>query len=162
MIRTVGQLRDAIADYPDYRPVVAETLPFTVAVADEELFVNGDLFADESVGYGVVDLADIDIEEHTFEISHVSLEGGPTVVLKAAEGEFTTILIDPEWVDRQCDEAAAWAVHEIRERLAVAPTHRPCCSSHHRDMTCAEYRRTHFVEVGPCCAIWTALNGDHR
>lgn len=30
-------------------------------------------------------------------------------------------------------------------------THAPCCSSHGVDMTCEEYRRTHFVEVRPCC-----------
>lgn len=28
--------------------------------------------------------------------------------------------------------------------------HFPCCSSHKIDMCCACYRRTHFVEVGPC------------
>lgn len=33
------------------------------------------------------------------------------------------------------------------------PTHRPCCSSHGVAMTCARYRRTHFVEVRPCCAV---------
>lgn len=30
--------------------------------------------------------------------------------------------------------------------------HSPCCSSHGVDMTCERYRRTHFVEVRPCCA----------
>lgn len=30
-------------------------------------------------------------------------------------------------------------------------THHPCCSSHGVDMTCEQYRRTHFVEVRPCC-----------
>jgi hypothetical protein len=32
-------------------------------------------------------------------------------------------------------------------------THRPCCSAHGVDMTCERYRRTHFVEVRPCCAV---------
>ncbi|QTF81606.1 hypothetical protein SEA_PULCHRA_91 [Microbacterium phage Pulchra] len=30
-------------------------------------------------------------------------------------------------------------------------THNPCCSSHGVDMTCDDYRRTHFVQVRPCC-----------
>lgn len=30
--------------------------------------------------------------------------------------------------------------------------HSPCCSSHGLPMTCERYRRTHFVEVRPCCA----------
>lgn len=154
MIRTVGQLRDALAEYPDYRPLSVETLPLTVAVADAAMFDVGD----ES-GYGTVDLAPVDIDGHTFELSHVALEDGPTVVLHADDGEFSTVLIDPAWVDRQCDEAAAHAINELRDALAAAETHRPCCSSHGRHMTCAEYRRTHFVEVGPCCSIWAALNG---
>lgn len=29
--------------------------------------------------------------------------------------------------------------------------HSPCCSSHGINMTCERYRRTHFVEVRPCC-----------
>lgn len=29
--------------------------------------------------------------------------------------------------------------------------HSPCCSSHGVPMTCERYRRTHFVEVRPCC-----------
>lgn len=33
------------------------------------------------------------------------------------------------------------------------PDHDPCCSSHGIAMSCANYRRTHFVEVRPCCAI---------
>lgn len=32
-------------------------------------------------------------------------------------------------------------------------SHKPCCSSHGVDMSCARYRRTHFVEVRPCCAF---------
>lgn len=34
----------------------------------------------------------------------------------------------------------------------VHKMHEPCCSAHGVDMTCAQYRRTHFVEVRPCCA----------
>lgn len=30
--------------------------------------------------------------------------------------------------------------------------HSPCCSSHGVPMTCERYRRTHFVEVRPCCS----------
>lgn len=30
--------------------------------------------------------------------------------------------------------------------------HDPCCSSHGVPMTCERYRRTHFVEVRPCCS----------
>lgn len=30
--------------------------------------------------------------------------------------------------------------------------HAPCCSSHDVAMTCERYRRTHFVEVRPCCS----------
>ncbi|BAH52272.1 hypothetical protein [Rhodococcus opacus] len=59
---------------------------------------------------------------------------------------------------------AKWG--EVRDRLiavcedaqqqrATATTHTPCCSSHRVDMNCETYRRTHFVEVGPCCAAWT-------
>jgi len=29
--------------------------------------------------------------------------------------------------------------------------HSPCCSLHDVPMTCERYRRTHFVEVRPCC-----------
>jgi hypothetical protein len=32
------------------------------------------------------------------------------------------------------------------------PEHDPCCSSHGVPMDCERYRRTHFVEVRPCCA----------
>lgn len=31
--------------------------------------------------------------------------------------------------------------------------HSPCCSSHGEPMTCERYRRTHFVEVRPCCTV---------
>lgn len=34
-------------------------------------------------------------------------------------------------------------------------THDPCCSSHGVTMDCARYRRTHFVEVRPCCSADT-------
>lgn len=30
--------------------------------------------------------------------------------------------------------------------------HAPCCSVHGRNLTCEQYRRTHYVEVRPCCA----------
>ncbi len=36
-------------------------------------------------------------------------------------------------------------------RITTTAEHDPCCSSHGVTMTCAEYRRTHFVEVRPCC-----------
>lgn len=36
----------------------------------------------------------------------------------------------------------------------VTLTHTPCCSAHGVDMDCERYRRTHFVEVGPCCGAW--------
>jgi hypothetical protein len=36
------------------------------------------------------------------------------------------------------------------DRVAIA--HDPCCSSHGVPMTCSRYRRTHFVEVRPCCS----------
>jgi hypothetical protein len=42
---------------------------------------------------------------------------------------------------------------EHAEWKAAQPTHVPCCSSHGEPMTCEKYRRTHFVEVRPCCAI---------
>lgn len=48
---------------------------------------------------------------------------------------------------------------EAREAARAAPQtgpHAPCCSSHGVDMDCETYRRTHFVEVGPCCAAWQA------
>jgi hypothetical protein len=35
----------------------------------------------------------------------------------------------------------------------IGATHEPCCSAHGLSMTCARYRRTHFVEVRPCCAV---------
>jgi len=31
--------------------------------------------------------------------------------------------------------------------------HNPCCSSHNVRMLCENYRRTHFVEVRPCCSL---------
>lgn len=39
-----------------------------------------------------------------------------------------------------------------RRTTIDAITHDPCCSSHGKALTCAQYRRTHFVEVRPCCA----------
>jgi hypothetical protein len=49
------------------------------------------------------------------------------------------------------------ALDQLLADLAVAQTHRPCCSTHGRHMTCAQYRRTHFVEVGPCCSVYAAV-----
>ncbi len=40
-------------------------------------------------------------------------------------------------------------------------THNPCCSSHGVDMDCATYRRTHFVEVGPCCSVWAEEHPEY-
>lgn len=37
--------------------------------------------------------------------------------------------------------------------VEAPPTHVPCCSAHGVSMTCERYRRTHFVEVRPCCSI---------
>lgn len=39
----------------------------------------------------------------------------------------------------------------------VENMHDPCCSSHGVTMTCERYRRTHFVEVRPCCGADAAL-----
>lgn len=44
---------------------------------------------------------------------------------------------------------------KVCEPLLALPssfTHAPCCSAHGKDMNCERYRRTHFVEVGNCCA----------
>jgi hypothetical protein len=32
-------------------------------------------------------------------------------------------------------------------------THEPCCSRHGASLCCSCYRRSHFVEVRPCCSI---------
>jgi len=48
--------------------------------------------------------------------------------------------------------AVGWSGHPLAEPF-TEPTHLPCCSSHGIPMTCARYRRTHFVEVRPCCAV---------
>lgn len=32
-------------------------------------------------------------------------------------------------------------------------THVPCCMAHGIPMDCERYRRTHFVEVRPCCTL---------
>ncbi|WP_367128270.1 response regulator transcription factor [Saccharothrix sp. HUAS TT1] len=37
-------------------------------------------------------------------------------------------------------------------RAEAEHAHNPCCSSHGVPMSCAQYRRTHFVEVRPCCS----------
>lgn len=36
--------------------------------------------------------------------------------------------------------------------MSITPDHDPCCSSHGVPMSCERYRRTHFVEVRPCCS----------
>jgi len=46
------------------------------------------------------------------------------------------------------DEARA---AELADYATRTDPHDPCCTSHGVTMTCAEYRRTHFVETGPCC-----------
>lgn len=45
------------------------------------------------------------------------------------------------------DEARA---AELAEYAARTDPHDPCCSSHGITMDCDTYRRTHFVETGPC------------
>lgn len=47
------------------------------------------------------------------------------------------------------------------QTAAVEHTHEPCCSAHGVPMTCQRYRRTHFVEVRPCCSVdAAALNAE--
>lgn len=52
-------------------------------------------------------------------------------------------------------EAFAQIVRAAKAHMEAHPpaklSHDPCCSSHGIAMTCARYRRTHFVEVRPCC-----------
>lgn len=40
----------------------------------------------------------------------------------------------------------------LAQEPAANVAHDPCCSSHGVPMTCEYYRRTHFVEVRPCCS----------
>lgn len=40
-------------------------------------------------------------------------------------------------------------------------THNPCCSSHGEALDCETYRRTHFVEVGPCCSVWAEEHPEY-
>lgn len=47
------------------------------------------------------------------------------------------------------DRAAAV---DVVLRLDAEASHVPCCTAHGVPMTCERYRRTHFVEVRPCCA----------
>lgn len=55
--------------------------------------------------------------------------------------------------ERDDDEAAGQD-----RRTTIDPiTHDPCCSSHGKALTCVQYRRTHFVEVRPCCEHDRAL-----
>jgi hypothetical protein len=52
---------------------------------------------------------------------------------------------------------------EPRTALTYCPAHHrgdvhaPCCSIHGHAMTCEAYRRTHFVEVRPCCGFDAAV-----
>lgn len=55
--------------------------------------------------------------------------------------------------DCPADDGRSTDVPLAREATAD-PAHDPCCSSHGVPMDCATYRRTHFVEVGPCCSAW--------
>lgn len=63
------------------------------------------------------------------------------------------------------EERAAFAevVRAAKARFAALPapvfTHDPCCSAHGEAMNCARYRRTHFVEVRPCCEADAAALG---
>lgn len=49
-------------------------------------------------------------------------------------------------------EAEAWASEHNQENHEEDDEHDPCCSSHGIRMSCDRYRRTHFVEVRPCCS----------
>ena len=40
-------------------------------------------------------------------------------------------------------------------------THDPCCSSHGARLGCEAYRRSHFVEVGPCCEVWAMEHPEY-
>ena len=44
-------------------------------------------------------------------------------------------------------------MHGPARQIGEHPTHTPCCSSHGVHMDCATYRRTHFVEIRPCCDV---------
>lgn len=61
--------------------------------------------------------------------------------------------VDHEDIHRLLTEAIEMS--RARDRVI---THAPCCSAHGIAMTCDRYRRTHFVEVGNCCAAWGERN----
>lgn len=49
-------------------------------------------------------------------------------------------------------EKAPWLHCAVMYCSGVAsPAHSPCCSTHANDLCCRHYRRSHFVEVRPCC-----------
>lgn len=59
--------------------------------------------------------------------------------------------------DTRAGDALACVLPDCSYIHSLAPEpepedHTPCCSAHGVDMTCARYRRTHFVERRPCCA----------
>ena len=67
--------------------------------------------------------------------------------------------------EQVCDTAelngiAPCKVCEPRLALPSVFTHAPCCSAHGIDMGCERYRRTHFVEVGNCCAADAAARPE--
>lgn len=47
-------------------------------------------------------------------------------------------------------------------RQGATATHDPCCSSHNVAMDCETYRRSHFVQVGICCAAWAAQSREEE
>lgn len=55
----------------------------------------------------------------------------------------------------EMDEGSS--LRSSKPSAAEPGAHEPCCSSHGVDMTCERYRRTHFVEVRPCCSADAAL-----
>ena len=55
--------------------------------------------------------------------------------------------------DDSLDHATREVIAALDAYLAEEPTHVPCCSAHGESMTCEKYRRTHFVEVRPCCSV---------
>lgn len=63
--------------------------------------------------------------------------------------------------DAQQAEAGATETPEPEKGAEGCDCHRPCCSAHAPNgaaalMDCERYRRTHFVQAGPCCEHWPA------
>jgi hypothetical protein len=51
----------------------------------------------------------------------------------------------------------------VIESTEPSAPHAPCCSAHNVPMSCERYRRTHFVEVRPCCSTdAVALEAERR